>query len=47
LTPDLSRRIMIFLLLHRYGNLRRFLGLIPPDLRFTTLPQLEQYLYGV
>jgi hygromycin-B 7''-O-kinase len=47
LTPDLNRRIMIFLLLHRYGNLRRFLGLIPPDLRFTTLPQLEQYLYGV
>lgn len=47
LTPDLSRRIMMLLLLHRYGNLRRFLGLLPSDLRFTTLPQLEQYWYGV
>ncbi|NMC43441.1 MAG: phosphotransferase [candidate division Zixibacteria bacterium] len=47
LTPLLSRQVMMLLLLHRYGNLRRFLGLIPTDLRLTTLSQLEQYWYGL
>lgn len=47
LTSDLSRRIMVLLLLHRYGNLRRFLGLLPSDLRLATFAQLEQYWYGI
>lgn len=47
LTSELSRRIMALLLLHRYGNIRRFLGFIPPDKNYTTLSQLERYWYGV
>lgn len=43
----LSRRVMAFLLLHRYGNLHRFLGLLPGRARFTTLHELEQHWYGV
>lgn len=46
LTDDLSHRIMMLLLLHRYGNLRRFLTLIPPESRYTGLHQLEQYWYS-
>jgi hygromycin-B 7''-O-kinase len=44
---DLSRQIMVFLLLHRYSNLNWFLNLLPPDHGFTTLHQLEQYWYGI
>jgi hygromycin-B 7''-O-kinase len=47
LTQDLSRRIMVFTLLHRYGNLRKFLGLIPADLGLANLAQLEIYWFGV
>jgi len=46
LTDDFGRRIMMLLLLHRYGNLRRFLTLIPPELHCTELRQLEQYWYS-
>jgi hygromycin-B 7''-O-kinase len=46
LTEELSRRIMILMLLHRYGNLRKFLGLIPADLGLTELRQLETYWFG-
>ncbi len=46
LTGELSRRVMMLLLLHRYGNLRRFLTLIPPELQYSQLRQLEQYWYS-
>ena len=47
LTAELSRRILGFLLLHRYSNLNWFLTFIPANRRFTRLAQLEQYWYGV
>ena len=47
LTPALSRRIMQLLLLHRYGNLHRFLSQLPAHLSFTDLEQLEQYWFGL
>lgn len=47
LTDELSRRIMGFLLLHRYSNLKWFLSFLPPDARLTRLGELEQYWYGV
>jgi hygromycin-B 7''-O-kinase len=46
LTPDLSRRIMKFLLLHRYSNLKWFMTMIPPERNMTALAQLEQYWFG-
>lgn len=46
LTDELSRRIMVLLLLHRYGNLKRFLTLIPPHRQLTTLHQVEQYWFS-
>ncbi len=47
LMAELSGRIMRWLLLHRYGNLRRFLELLPEDCRFERLEQLERYWYGL
>lgn len=47
LTPALSRRIMILLLLHRYGNVHRFLNQLPGLPQFSTLEELEQYWFGL
>jgi hygromycin-B 7''-O-kinase len=47
LTADLSRRLMKLLLLHRYSNLKWFMTMIPPELRITTLRQLEQFWFGM
>jgi hygromycin-B 7''-O-kinase len=47
LTAEMSRRIMGFLLLHRYSNLKWFLTFLPPDAHVTRLAELEQYWYGV
>ena len=47
LTDELSRRIMVLLLLHRYGNLRRFLDLLPAGRQFSRLQELEQHWFGV
>lgn len=46
LTDDLRRRIMMWLLLHRYSNLSWFLTLIPGTSNLTKLEELEQYWFG-
>jgi hygromycin-B 7''-O-kinase len=46
LTDQLSRRIMALLLLHRYGNVKRFLERLPSNERPATLEQLARYWYG-
>ncbi|MCP5047746.1 MAG: phosphotransferase, partial [bacterium] len=43
LDDRLSRRIMMFLLLHRYCDLEWFLEFIPSQLQLTELGQLEDY----
>jgi len=47
LTDELRRRIMMWLLLHRYCNLNWFLTLIPENVRVTKLKELERYWFGV
>jgi hygromycin-B 7''-O-kinase len=47
LTEELSRRIMALMLLHRYGNLNRFLKNVPAQERWTELRQAEQFWYGL
>ena len=47
LDAALSRRLMTWLLLHRYSRLRWFMSLLPAPQQFTTLPQLEQFWFGV
>ena len=47
LTEELTRRIMIFLLLHRYSNLTWFLSLIPHQNKFSKLNQLAHYWYDL
>lgn len=47
LTDELSRRIMIFLLLHRYSNLNWFRTFIPEHQKLKTLEGLETYWYGL
>ncbi|GAK53585.1 predicted protein [Candidatus Moduliflexus flocculans] len=46
LTDDLRRRIMMWLLLHRYCNLSWFLTLIPGEFNVTKLEELERYWFG-
>ncbi len=46
LTDELRRRIMMWLLLHRYSNLNWFLTRIPADVCFTKLEELERYWFG-
>jgi hypothetical protein len=38
---------MELLLLHRYSNLKRFLGALPAPIQFSQLHELEQYWYGL
>ncbi len=47
LNDELSRRIMGFLLLHRYSNLKWFLTFLPPEAHLTRLGELERYWYGL
>jgi hygromycin-B 7''-O-kinase len=47
LTPELSRRIMKWVLLHRYSNLQWFLTLIPEGVPKTKFEHLEQYWFGL
>lgn len=46
LTPQLSRRVMMFVLLHRYCDMNWFVSLIPDHFHFETLAQLEKYWFG-
>ncbi len=39
-TPDLARRVLAYLLLHRYGNLAWYLTLLPEHPEATTLDAL-------
>ena len=47
LTEAMSRRIMALLLLHRYGNLHRFLKRAPAHERWTALEQPERHWFGL
>ncbi len=47
LDDETSRRIMMFLLLHRYCHLNRFRSLVPVGLELSTLEQLQEYWFGL
>jgi hygromycin-B 7''-O-kinase len=47
LNRELSRRMMGFLLLHRYSNLKWFMASLPDKGGFARLEDLEQYWFGL
>ena len=47
LNRELSRRMMGFLLLHRYANLKWFMTFLPPQSGFARLEDLEQFWFGL
>lgn len=47
LNAEFSRRVMQWMLLHRYGNLNRFMKMVPHHETFTELDQFVCYWFGV
>jgi hygromycin-B 7''-O-kinase len=47
LTADLERRLLVYTLLHKYGNLAWYLRRLPPPEGTSTLDQLASHWWGV